>query len=916
MALSRPPTPFIGRRRILADLRALLTEERLVTLLGASGMGKTRTAVELVDAQGWKLPGGVIRVDLSHADDAVGITREVAGALGLVGPTDRPRAVGEALRRRGRALLLLDNFEQLVDHAGETVGDWLANCPDLCFLVTSRERLRLPGEVTVELPPLDVPADDAGETEAAEAEALRFWIAARRRADPRYELANDDLATVAAIVRALDGIPLAIELAAARCSLLGAPELLARLTSRFEVLRHGARDASERQATMEGAIAWSWNLLDAAEQRALAQCSLFRGGFTVSSAEAIIELPDDAPPLLDVLHALRDKSLVRSLAPAPGTDAPRLGLFQSIRDFATARLRESGEAERTLRRFAAHYAELARELDRAVEGPDGPAALHRLAAEKENLLFVAGRADGGDGDAVTAAIAALAALDTILWCRGPVGAHLPLLDAAIAAAEAVKIDPAHLQRALELRGLTLGSIGKLEAAFDDLDRAVAMAEAVGDPAGLARALMGCAWTRLRVRDLDGVKELLRRSLEITREIGDQHLEGLATGSLGAVPKERGDFAGAYALYRAALDLHKQVGNRRFEGVAHTRLAILNLEHGHLAEARRSGEKALAIHRAFESRYLEGLVLTALGAANHAEGLLDQARALYAEAIPLHEAMGERRIYGSCVGYLGVSEYEAGDVEVALERLDDAYEILTGANEHRHAAMFLGFHAAIEGSLGRIESAGARLEAARALLAEHPDERFDAVLDLGGALINVAAAKHAAAAGATAADRDDTRIARARQRLAAARTGAGGADPPASRSVDVRIAARLLERELRAFAGTATAGDAGAIVVHPYGYWFALPDGEPVDVRRRHAIRRLLVKLTRQRIDRPGVPLDAKTLVDSGWPDERMSAESAQNRLYVTLNRMRKLGLRDILLATDGGYLLDPNRPVRLAPVDD
>ncbi len=423
--------------------------------------------------------------------------------------------------------------------------------------------------------------------------------------------------------------------------------------------------------------------------------------------------------------------------------------------------------------------------------------------------------------------------------------------------------------------------------------------------------MGLAWMRLRERNVDAVEALLGRALPLARGAGDRRMEATILGSLGVVPKERGDFAGAYSHFQAALELHQQTGNRRFEGVAYTRLALLDLEHGQTEEVRRTAARALAIHRAFESRYTEGLSLTALGAAEHAEGHIDEARQVYAQAIPLHVTMGELRVHGCCVGYLGVADFEAGDVEPSVARLEEAIAILERAGEHRHAALFLAFRAAIDASLGRMGSAGSALERARGLLALHPHPRFAAVVELAEGAVNVAAGKHAAARGEPVGD--DT-ASRARDRLRRVRSGDGG-DPPASLSVNVRIAARLLERELAALAASGPA-PAGALIVHPRGSWFVPPGGDRVDCRKRHALRRLMLKLTRQRIDRPGLALDPGTLVASGWPDERMNAESAQNRLHVTLNRLRNLGLRDLLLAADGGYLLDPARPVRLTDADD
>lgn len=896
-SVPRPNTAFIGRVDALIGVRELVAGAALVTVTGASGVGKTRLAIELAAAVRADFAGGAVFVDLTEAQGEGDVVAAVSSTLKLSRPAEGMMI--NALAHRGETLVVLDNFEQIVDLADATVGRWIHECPNVHFVVTSRERLRVAPEIVFELEPLELP--EPGDN--ADSEAVQLWIQARRRADPGYALADAERDDVHEIVRAVDGIPLAIELAAARADVLAPMDLLARLAKRFEVLGHGARGAPARQATMRGAIGWSWDLLDPDEQSALAQCSVFRGGFCFESAEAVVDLSEHGspPPLLDVVHALRDKSLLRSVGDG---GSARLDLFLSIRDFAADELAGLGRDEVTAERAAAHFADLAERLDVDANGPRGDAALDRIAAERANFTAVVAR-DTHRATATAAgvarAVSVLGALDTILAARGPIGAHLAGLDRVIELAADVSLAPEALARALAYRGTARGTLGNVAAGAADVERAVDIAEQLDDPALLSKLLLDLSWFRLRVRELDAVDELLERARVLAKAAGDRRIEGMIVGAMGAAPKERGDFATADELYREALAIHREVGNVRFAGVANTRLAILNLEHGFLGAARDCAEAALSIHRRMKSPFLEALVLTILGAALHAEERLDDARAIYAQAIPLHRAMGEKRVQGSCVGYLGLAAYELGDVELALERLRESREILAEAGEQRHAAMFVGFAGAIEAIVGHAELGERRLAQAADILSANPDARVDGVLRVLSGMVALGRAR------SEHGDVDESALSAAQEALASATSAT------ATFSVDVRIAARVLERELDSCTEKSPRGQ--ILLIGAMGSWFVPPGKERTDCRRRHTMRRLLVKLARQRLSRPGVPIDAATLVETGWPGERMSVESANNRLYVTMNRLRGLGLRDVLLAVDGGYLLDPTRPVRFVPDD-
>lgn len=891
--LPTPATPFIGRRRALRSLAELFDRgERLVTIVGAGGIGKTRLSVEHGRRRAER--GDTVRfIDLTEQHDAEGLATAVARTMQARGTSEEDLVA--ALRRLRRGLLILDNFEQLAPHSS-MVADWLSQCPDLKILVTSREVLRVEGEVVWELDPLEVEDPDDRDRMS---EALMLWSSARQRIDPAYSTATDDRDALREILTRLDGIPLAIELAAARANLMSTAQLRDRLNRRFDVLRNRSRDRSARRRTMEGALDWSWELLEPWERDALAQCSVFRGGFSLDGAENVIDLAahDDAPAVLDVLQALRDKSLVRRVYDAPG----RLAMFATIRDYGARRLAEDEAMQRaTEARHAAYYGALGRELVEETLRPNGADAVATLAREVDNLVAVGERAIAREdalAEELNQALDAAAAVDAVFSARGPTGGQRELLDALIAATEEREVDPDRLARVLRARGSLTAASGRLERAREDLERAVELTSG----SGRGRALLDLSWTYLRERDLDEVTRICEQALELAREAGDRQLEGMVLGALGAPPKERGDDEEAERLYREALDLHRDVGNRWYEGQAHTRLAVLYLEHGDIERAREHAQEALTVHREFGIRLAEALMLQLLGAAAQLEGQLEEARDAYAEGAQICDEIGDGRLLSTGLGYRAIAELELGDLESAREHFEEACRVGQRVGEHRHGALFRAYVGAIEALEGHPEHAEGHVARARGILAQHPDLKMEASVDV---LALLPVITRAARGEAEARDEIEAGF----EHALAAR---GALEDPEGSSADVRLALRIARHALEALE---QAGESKlALRVDPSGAWFEPPGGDRVDCRRRQALRRILVRLARHRVQQPGAPIPPESLISAGWPDERMSQASAQNRLYVTINRLRQLGLGELLQLVEGGYRLDPDVPLALIP---
>lgn len=852
-------TGFFGREAELAALdRAFAGGDRLVTLTGMSGMGKSRLALHMMEAA--RARGPVLWSSVGEAEDADGIAAAVALAAGeplAAGQTGEAAAthVANVLEARGPLLLVLDDFAALTAHAPATVGVWLARAPELRVLVTSQARLQLASEVVLELPPLSLPGTPA---ELEHSEAVQLLVDRARRVRRDFTIRDDERAIVAEIARQLDGIPLALELAAARMSVLSPREVLERLANRFELLRRGDPGARRREDTLLGAIEWSWELLGPIEQSALLQCSVFRGGFTVPAAEQVLACGE--VPVLDVLQALRDRSLLRRLeAPSP-TASPRLALYGSVHAYAAAKLQASSEAEAVLRRHTAHYLQRGAELAARVE--EQGEGLEELAAEQDNLLSVVDRAFATRPPtslSAETALRALLALDPVRAGRGPIAPYLRLLDQALSPRGALAIDPALRVRALEARARIQRIAGHADAAAVDLEAAVMGAESLRDERLVARTATELAKTRFaqcRFRD-------------------------------------------AQTMIERALELHRRTGEPRGEGFALAWLGVTRLELGHAAEARGHLDRALALLRAAGDRRNEAFCLFALGMVHEDEDRLAEARRRLEESLVLARAVGDRWTEGACRVELGMTALAEDKLAEARALLADGCSMLETVDP-RFVAYGLAHLAGIDALEGRAAEAEQKLARAESMVVvmDSPSER--SAVDLQRGLLDLVLARTAERAQTATEHRQ---AARAR----AARARASGNPPP----FDVRRSVRLLERALERMDAAEPGPEGTALLVDPEGRWFQVPAGPRVSCAKRQAMRSILVRLAQHRIDAPGKALTADDLLEAGWKGEKMIPSAAKNRLYVTIATLRKIGLKDLLRGGDDGYLLDPEVPCRM-----
>ncbi len=769
-ALPEAGTPFVGRARELSALRVLLARgDRVVTLVGPGGAGKTRLALELAR----HFEGPAYFVELASASDFEGVCLAVSRALGLgLTPGVAPeRAVARALAARGRSLVVLDNVEQVVRDAGAALAAWCAATPDVSFAVTTREPTRVAEEVLYEVPPLD--------------ESVDLFLARARAARPGWEPSPADAAVVQDLVAALDGLPLAIELAAARLGLLSPPQLMARLPRRLELLKRSDARAPPRQATMRGAIDWSWELLEPHEQAGLTQLGVFRGGFSLEAVEAVVDVSafPGAPWALDVVQALKEKSLVRAGDP-DGAGALRFELLESIREYALERLQASpARGDDALARHAAFFLEAGGRLAAQVETRAAVSALAQLQRERDNLSSVFQRAMGRppSPDSAREALEAALALDPLLALRGPFGAHVAMLEAATRLGAAVGVDGGLRARGLLALGVARQARGQLVESLAELEQALTL---TSDPRLAGRAHHYAAASLRQQGRMDDARARYEQALALVRRAGDRWMEGRVLGHLGGLSQEIGAVDASRQFYERALGIHREVGDRRFEGIALANLGSYHHEKRSEGRARALFEDALRVHREVGNRRSEGMVLSNLASLARAADRADEAHALLDKALAIHRETGNARFEAIALYQLGMMALERGDPLAAEQGFGQALAIFRGVSDRRYLAVTLGHRAAALAALGRGDEAAELLLEAEAHLAPVTDAHFHAVLALCRGHLDVAAGH-----------RDQ-----ARARVRDVSSPQGAMPSLAEQSEHVRSAVRCLERALAARAG--------------------------------------------------------------------------------------------------------------------
>ena len=556
----RPLTRLIGREALLVEVRALLLgqETRLVTLTGPGGVGKTRLALELAGELHEQFADGAVFVPLSALRDAASALVAVAQALHL--PADlHPSplaALREALRER-HLLLVLDNLEQLLE-IGPSIAELLAACPALRVLCSSRAPLAVRGEQLVPVPPLALPAEaEQPDLELlARAPAVALFVERVRATAPQFELSDENSQAVAAICRRLDGLPLAIELAAARARVLPPAQLLRRLDHSLPILVGGARDMPERHQTLRGAIAWSCQLLSPEERELFAHLAVFAGGGPLDAVAAVCGEASDPLVRLDQLQALADHSLIQ-IVPDPG--GPRFTMLTVIREYAAELLAESGQELEARRRHARWCRELCVQAFPMLNEAGQQTWIGRLEAERDNLRAALSWLLANERPGAAEAAAELIWLLHRFWyICGHLSEGLLWMELALARAE--ELPEPLLVDLLYAAGLLAVEHRQMARGETWLLECVARARATGRRARVAAALPLLSYIREQRGELSDAETLVAESVAIFRELGDQ--EGLsdALDRLAQCRYLAGDWAQAIELQEEVLAIRRRIGN--------------------------------------------------------------------------------------------------------------------------------------------------------------------------------------------------------------------------------------------------------------------------------------------------------------------------------------------------------------------
>jgi predicted ATPase/DNA-binding XRE family transcriptional regulator len=725
VALPLPPTAFIGRKREVEEVRAMLlrNEVRLLTLTGPGGVGKTRLALRAAEYAVDHFPDGVTFVSLGSLADPALVPSTLAVVLGITESSGEPN-VDWLIAHLGqkRALLVLDNFEHLLP-AAHVLSRLLASCAEITMLVTSRAVLHLAAEHEYPVLPLATPTPGhlPGLSALAQYPAIQLFMQRARAVQPAFELTTKNARAIAEICCRLDGLPLALVLAAARIRLLPPQALLDRLADRLDLLTGGPRDVPARQQTLRETIDWSHSLLSPHEQTVFARLSVFAGGCSFEAAAAVCRVSARCACTATMLESLT--SLVeQSLLQQTGESEPRFGMLETVREFAGEKLVERGEVEEMRRRHAQFVTELVETAGPSLEGTDQHMWLNRLETDHDNIRAALAWTLDGDPEA---ALRLAVGLGNFWQIRGHLSEGRRWIEESLAQMLRKGGEPdARLRgRALNASGFLALIQGDTNQARALLEQSLALSERRNDRDGIARSLNNLGVLATSLGEYDRARELLEQCLALHRELGNTHLVAACLYNLADVANHQGDYDQARARCQECLALYRERGDS--SGIAATlrQLGTAAYQRGDHDEGQLLLEESLTLSAQVGDKHEIAYILLEIGREACHQGDSEQARETLAQSLSFFREVEDKRGIAVALGTLGKAMTDMGDLDEARTLLEESLALYRGIGDKRGIAASIAYFGPLEAARGRYEPAAKLMGAATRLwqgIASFPD----------------------------------------------------------------------------------------------------------------------------------------------------------------------------------------------------
>lgn len=675
--LPAPTTSFIGREKEKAEIKQAISAHRLITLTGSGGTGKTRlslqVAVDLLD----QFADGVWFVELAPITDPNIIPQTILSVLEASEPQDKTITQALIERVRGKKLLLiLDNCEHLIEAIARLAETLLSNAPELKIIASSREALGVQGEMSWHVPSMSLP--DAKHSisldELSRLESVRLFTERAVLAKPRFQLTKENASFVAQICSRLDGIPLAIELAAARVRALSVEQIAARLDDRFHLLTGGSRTALPRQQTLRAMIDWSFNLLSEQEKQLLRRLAVFVGGWTLEAAEQVCVQERGEFDVLDLLTHLVDKSLVNM---EESSDDVRYRMLETTRQYAREMLMMSEETRAFRDQHLNYFLKYAENAQPELRGRRQAEWISLLETEHDNLRAAL---EWSQDTQPELGLRIAAALVDFWDTHGHITEARRWLEITLQKTTHLAPTPARVDALLGAAAFAVRQ-SELEISKKWLEEGLALARTIDYKPGLARALMARG---VVIEYFDGNLEKAEKhyneALDIYRETGDQLSIGQALGPLASCALKRYDFSRAESLYSESLSLFREVENEREIAGALENLAEVAMDRRLYANAYSFAEESLSLYRQLEDKHGIATTLRALGIAAHNQGDVDQAHSACEQSAEIFRELGDRGCLILTMSALSRQLQHQGELQRAFDTIQEARKIMEGVEK--------------------------------------------------------------------------------------------------------------------------------------------------------------------------------------------------------------------------------------------